>query len=71
MKSRVGISLPRPSAVILCVLTHRADYSSLVSLFVGRQRTLSSGPFFFSTAAVLHQAHYNTRIHHCLSHTVW
>lgn len=38
-------SLHRPSAVILCVLTHRADHSSIVSPFVGRQRTLSSGPF--------------------------
>lgn len=66
-------SLHRPSAVIWRVLTHRADHSSIVSLFVGRQRTLSSGPFtrYFRPLQFCIRPFTTWRIHHCLSHTVW
>lgn len=66
-------SLHRPSAVIWRVLTHRADHSSIVSLFVGRQRTLSSGPFtrYFRPLQFCIRPLTTWRIHHCLSHRVW
>lgn len=70
ISSMISESLARLSAAILCVLTHRLDVT-IVSLFVGRQRTLSSGPFFPPfTLLFCIRHHYNTHIHHCRSR-IW